>query len=56
MTDRPVVYTIREVADILKVSVRTVQRMIRRGDIRAVKIGGSVRIPKEALDEVLGSD
>lgn len=51
---KPVLYTMSEVAEILKVSVRTVKRMIKRGDIKAIKIGGTVRIRKEALDEALG--
>ena len=53
---KPVVYSMQEVADILKVSKRTVQRMVDRGDIKAVKIGGTVRITQKALDEALGNE
>ena len=53
MMEKPVVYTVKEVADILKVSTRTVKRMIKRGDIKAVKLGGTVRIRREALEEAL---
>lgn len=43
--------TIREVADALRVSVPTVRRLIRRGEIRAGKVGCQIRVPAEALED-----
>ena len=51
--ETPQLYTVREVAGILRISTRTVQRMIQRGDIKAVKIGGTTRIRKDVLDAIL---
>jgi excisionase family DNA binding protein len=49
--------TPEEVAQELSVSVATVRRMIRRGDLRVVRLGDGprarVRIPRVALDEFL---
>ena len=40
--------TAKEVADFLKVNYETVLRMIRRGEIKATKIGGKIyRITEE---------
>tara|TARA_R110000765_G_C18764718_1_gene589377 strand:+ start:550 stop:792 length:243 start_codon:yes stop_codon:yes gene_type:complete len=46
-------YSITGVAKYLNLSVRTVQRMIKRGDIRAYRIGGVMRVPPLALEELL---
>lgn len=45
-------YTIDQVAEMLNLSPTTVRRMIDRNEIRAIKIGRSVRIPKKAMDEL----
>lgn len=42
--------TTRQVAESLGVSQRTVRRLIVRGELRAVRVGGSVRFQREALD------
>jgi excisionase family DNA binding protein len=42
-------YTVRNVANMWDVSVRTVQRMVIRGELRALKLGRAVRIPSSAL-------
>lgn len=47
------VFTIEEIAETLKVSVDTVRRMIRDGEIHAIKVRGQWRITKEALDHYL---
>lgn len=39
-------YTIDEVAKILKVEHKTIRRAIKRGDIKAMKIGRQYRIRK----------
>ncbi len=49
-----VVYTIEEVARILKVSTDTIRRMIADGELEAVKVRGQWRIKKESVDKLLG--
>jgi excisionase family DNA binding protein len=41
--------TIFEVAAIMRVSKRTVYRLVHAGDLEAVKVGGSFRIPDHAV-------
>lgn len=44
-------YSIPEWAEIAGVSVATVRREIARGNLRAGKIGGQIRIPADAAAE-----
>lgn len=53
MTERLELLTPKEVAKILRVSPRTVQRWVKAGKLRAVRAGRLWRIPKEALVEFL---
>lgn len=50
------VYTKQEVAQLLKISIETVTRMIDRGDLPIADIPGvrAIRIPKDAVDKMLG--
>jgi len=48
-------YTLEEVADILRVSVQTVRRMIADGELQAKKIRGQWRVEKEVLEEYIRS-
>ena len=45
--------TIKEAAAFLRVSPITVRRRIAGGQLRAVRVGKGIRIPREALDEFL---
>ncbi len=45
-------YTVQEVSNILKVSKKTIYRMIKSGKLKAVKVG-QWRIKQEDLDELL---
>jgi len=51
---RPAYYSPSDVAVILQVSLQTVRRWIREGQLPAYKVGGEdsriVRIPREALE------
>lgn len=47
------VYTVRESAEILKTSRQQIRRMIRGGELVAVKVGREWRIPEENLKEFL---
>lgn len=46
-------YTIEEIAKMLRVSVPTVRRLIEDGELRANKVRGQWRISKEAYEEYL---
>ncbi len=49
-------YSPREFADALNVTARTIYRLIDVGEVRAIKVGGCVRIPRSELDRLLSSD
>jgi excisionase family DNA binding protein len=46
----PAMMDMREVATRLSVSIRTVERLIASGELRAVRVRRSVRVTPEALD------
>jgi len=47
------VYTVSEAAEILRVSSKTIYRLISDGTIECVRVRGSIRITRRALDEFL---
>jgi excisionase family DNA binding protein len=47
--------TVAEVATHMRVSGMTIYRLIRSGELRAVRVGHSYRVPREALDEYLAA-
>jgi excisionase family DNA binding protein len=50
----PEFMTIGEVADLLRVDVRTVYAAVQRGELPAARIGRQYRISREALQEWAG--
>lgn len=48
-------YTVTEVAEILKVSTRTVWNYIKDNKIETIKFNGNVRIPEAKLNEFINS-
>lgn len=44
--------TIKETADIFNVHWQTVRNMIKRGELKSVKIGNGVRISEEEIERV----
>ena len=46
-------YTVREIADLLGVTVDTIQGYIRRKELIAYRVGDSYRIRKEDLEAFL---
>jgi len=44
-------YTVKEVAELLKVTERTVRNWIRKGQIKAIKIGRVWRIPANQFSQ-----
>lgn len=45
-------YTMKEFADMFRISLPTIQRWIKKGKIRAVKIEKTVRIPAEEIEKL----
>ena len=50
---RPKVYTVAEFACLFAVSPRLVRDLIRKGEIPALRLGRSYRIPRKAADAYL---
>jgi excisionase family DNA binding protein len=48
-------YTAEEAAEILKISRCKVYDLLRNRELRSVKIGGSRRIPRAALEEYVAA-
>ncbi len=46
-------YTVREVADILRVTPRTVWRMISSGELQAFKVRGDYRVRRQVLEDLM---
>lgn len=46
-------FSIKQVAKKLNVSISTIRRQIKRGLLRSVRVGNSIRIPKEEADRYL---
>lgn len=47
------VYTVQEVANLLKVSIKTVYNLVRDGDLASIRVRGQIRITSLALDEYI---
>lgn len=56
-TDRPFgdvsFLTVAEVAKIMRVSKMTVYRMVHSGELPAVRVGRSFRVPESAVEDYL---
>ena len=52
-SDMDQILTANEAADYLKVTVRTIYRLIRKGKIPGCKVGGSWRFRRDILDDWL---
>lgn len=46
--------TVAEVASVMRVSKMTVYRLVHSGELPAVRVGRSFRVPQQAVDEFLG--
>lgn len=47
--------TVSEVADVMRVSKMTVYRLIHAGELPAIRVGKSFRVPQGAVDHLLDS-
>ncbi len=45
--------TVAEVADLMRVSKMTVYRLIQRGEIPAIRVGKSFRVPEAAVRQLI---
>ena len=45
--------TVSEVADVMRVSKMTVYRLIHAGELPAIRVGKSFRVPQGAVDHLL---
>ena len=52
---RPGFLTVAEVAKLMRVSTMTVYRLIKSGDLAAVRVGKSYRIREDDVDRYLAS-
>jgi len=50
---RPSFLTVAEVADAMRVSRMTVYRLVHAGEMPAIRVGKSFRVPAAALEEYL---
>jgi excisionase family DNA binding protein len=54
MSTTPTLLTVREVAQVMRVSTMTVYRLIRAGDLVATRVGRSYRIFENDVASYLG--
>ncbi len=54
--DLPLVLTVVEVAAELRCAKWCVYEMVKRGDLRAVHVGRSLRIPRAELERLLAGE
>ncbi len=48
-------YTVPEVAEILGIGRNTAYEVCRKGEIPTIRIGGRILIPRDVVDDLLGS-
>jgi excisionase family DNA binding protein len=51
-----VVFTVEEVAEVLRLSRNSAYRGIERGEIPSIKVGRRLLVPRPALERLLGLD
>src|SRR5207244_384386 len=56
LEELPAVLTAEEAAAVLRVSRWAIYEAVKRGELRSVRLGRCLRIPRQALLEVLGVD
>jgi len=56
VAETPQLHTVTEIAGTLRVSKVTVYRLIDRGELRAVRVGGSLRVDGRDLSDYLTRD
>ena len=46
-------YTCKQLAEALQINIQTVQRFVREGKIKAIKVGREFRITEQSLQDYL---
>ncbi len=54
LADAPDVLTVREVGRILRIGRNQAYALIASGRVRSCRIGGSIRVPRSALEQFVG--
>jgi excisionase family DNA binding protein len=47
-------FSLAEVADAHGIHIKTLRRMIERGELRVIRFGASIRIPKSEIERLGG--
>lgn len=55
MNDLPLALSVPEVAKLLKIGRNTAYELVRSRQIRSVRIGRQIRVPRSALEEYLNA-
>lgn len=53
LQDLPLFLSVPEVARVLRIGTSSVHRLLRSGDLKAVRFGRSVRIPRSEVERLL---
>jgi excisionase family DNA binding protein len=53
MNDTPVIYTVKDIQNILRVSRQTAYDLCNSGKIKTLRVGTSIRVTREAFEEYL---
>ena len=51
-----VIFTVQEVAEQLKVSCRTIERLVAMNQLRAIHVGRRLRVTEEALQAYISQE
>ena len=55
-TERPLVYTVTQTASLLGISRTHAYELIARGDLKHVRLGRRIVVPRNTLELLLGID
>jgi excisionase family DNA binding protein len=53
MNDTPVIYTVKDIQNMLRVSRQTAYDLCNSGKIKTLRVGTSIRVTREAFEEYL---
>ena len=53
MSEQPVIYTVKEIQNILRVSRQTAYDLCNSGKIKTLRVGSSIRITREAFEDYI---
>lgn len=53
--DLPLALTVKEASNVLRVGTAATYNLIRSGQLKSLRIGNSIRVPRRALEDYLRS-